>query len=97
MEKLKTLLASISHGIAIFVFVAGLLMAVVSMVYKVDAFSSVVVEVHAQSAKIAVIEQKTSALEALRAEDLPLLRQDIRDLREAISNLDRKLDRMRGK
>lgn len=90
-----TFLKQAKTGLAVIAIVGGFLMTLGTMVYKVNTIDSLAVDVHAQSQRIIVIEERTRTLETLRTEDLALLRQDLRDLRVAIDRIDKKIDTLR--
>ena len=85
------MLKLLKDSLGIVVIIGGLLIALGSTLYKVNSIEGLVTDLHAQSERIIVIEQKTKTLESMRTEDLHLLRQDIRDLKDAIVSLDKKV------
>ena len=84
----------IKEGVGVLILVGGILLAIGATMYKINSIDGLVAESQAQSQRLAVIEEKTATLEALRSEDLALLRQDIRELKDALERIDNKIQRV---
>src|SRR5687767_7805732 len=95
---MKGLLASLKESIGLVMLACTLLMALGVNLYKVNTLHATTTgmtqELQDQKERLNSVEQRAQTLERQRSEDLTLLRNDIRRLKEDIQNMDNKRERL---